>query len=58
MKLYSLSPNEKNKLSQKVKNYANHEFAYQDTIDAWHDTMLNCIKEFKDKRKNWTIEEV
>ena len=58
MKLYSLTPNEKIKLSKKVKDYANYEFAYQDTIDDWHNTMLNCIKEFKSKRKRWTIEEV
>jgi glycosyltransferase involved in cell wall biosynthesis len=58
MQLYNLTPNEKTKLSKKVKDYASYEFAYQDTIDDWHNTMLSCIKGFKNKRRRWTIEEV
>jgi len=56
--IYSLSKEEKIKLSKKVLNYANEEFSYQKTIDMWHESMLSCIENFKDKKKSWTIEEV
>ena len=44
---------EKQKLSKKVLKYAKNEFAYSNTINMWHNTMLNTLKEFKN-RKNWT----
>jgi len=55
--IYKLSPHQKEKLSKKVLEYANSEFNYQKTIDDWHDTMLDAIKNFKNK-KHWNIQEV
>ena len=57
MKLYNLTAQEKLKLSRKVKKYANEEFNHQNTIDKWHNTMLETIEKFKNK-KNWQIEEI
>ena len=56
-KIYSLSKEEKLSLSKKVKNYAQSEFSYQKTIDLWHDSLEATIKDWKQNRKNITIEE-
>lgn len=56
-KIYSLSKEEKLSLSKKVKNYAHSEFSYQKTIDLWHDSLEATIKDWKQNRKNITIEE-
>ena len=55
MQLFELSPKDRAELRQKVRNYVLSEFSYQKTIDDWHDTALNLIKTWKDKRKNWEI---
>ena len=57
MKIYQLPENEKVKLSKKVKDYADFEFKYQNTIDEWHDSMIKTINRFKNK-KHWDIEEL
>ena len=44
----------KKKLSDKVLKYADDEFAYQDTIDSWHNSMLKCLEDFK-QRKHWNV---
>jgi len=55
MKLYDLDTAEREKLRQKVRKYATSEFAYQKTIDDWHNFALNLINTWKEKRKNWEI---
>ncbi len=57
MKIYNLSDKDKKLLSRKVKKYANEAFGHQNTIDAWHNTLLDTVQSFN-KRKNWTIEEI
>ena len=54
--IYNLSIDEKNRLSKKVLDYANHEFLYQNTIDKWHETMLTTIQRFKESKSSWTID--
>ena len=51
-KMHDLSKEDKKILSDKVLNYASEEFRYQNTIDAWHESMLGAIEEFKDY-KSW-----
>ena len=58
MILYNKTPEEKELLSNKVKNYADSEFSHEKTIDMWHDTMIKCINDFKSKKINWSIEEI
>jgi len=41
-------------LSDKVLSYANEEFSYQKTIDMWHESMLDAIEQFKNK-KHWSV---
>ena len=50
--MYSASEEEKARLSEKVKEYVASEFDLQNTIDAWHSTMVELIEDFKaGKRK-------
>ena len=57
-KLYNMNEKEKSDLSKKVMAYAKHEFLYQNTIDKWHDTLLDTIDKFKNEKKTWDIEEI
>ena len=57
MKIYKMNQSQKNKLSKKVLKYAREEFSHQKTVDMWHNTMINTLKDFKEKRKNWNITE-
>lgn len=57
MKLFDLDYSEKSKLSDKVLNYAKEEFSMQKTIDMWHETMIQKIKDWKEKYQRITIKE-
>ena len=57
MKMYELSPDERKKLSQKVRNYALSEFNIFDTVNDWHDSLNETIERFKSEKK-WTIEQL
>ena len=58
MKLYNLTPQERKELSKKVKEYAKTQFAMEDTISAWDETMYECLEEFKKGFKSWRCEEL
>jgi glycosyltransferase involved in cell wall biosynthesis len=51
-KLHDMNDEEKSNLKKKVFDYAHTEFSYQKTVDLWHESMLNTIKEFK-SYKSW-----
>ena len=56
LKMYELSPHEKEELSIKVRDYANSEFPFHRTVDAWHNTLNNLIDNWKDEKENrWTL---
>ena len=57
MKMYRNSKNDHQKkiLSDKVLNYARSSFNYDDVVDAWYESMINTIDNFKN-RKNWISE--
>lgn len=57
-KLYALSDDDKKKLREKVRNYAKSEFAYQKTIDEWHNTMKNTIDNWKENYNRWELTEI
>ena len=57
-KLYknNKDPKKKKSLKRKVLKYAREEFNHQETIDAWSDSMLEAITDFKNNPpKNWDI---
>ena len=57
LKMYMLNNKEKLELSKKVKKYVDEEFSYEKTIDLWHDSLINTIKNWKENRSNICLEE-
>jgi hypothetical protein len=53
MKMYNLSEDEKNKLSEKVINYAVTQFNYNEMIDEWHDSLIEVHENWKNKYRRW-----
>jgi glycosyltransferase involved in cell wall biosynthesis len=52
-KLFSLSPDKKKSLREKVRSYALSEFGYQDTIDKWDKTLKDLSVSWKDNYKRF-----
>ena len=48
--IFDLNPEDREALSKKVRSYALEEFSHQKTVDLWHHSMLDAIKEFKSYR--------
>jgi glycosyltransferase involved in cell wall biosynthesis len=46
-KIYSMSPEEKQALSEKVKKYVADEFPLEGTIDKWHESLLALVQRWK-----------
>ena len=53
-KMYSMPSEERIALGNKAREYVLSEFAYQDTIDKWHDTMIDLLENWK--YKNYVVE--
>ena len=53
-KMYSMSNEERTTLGNKAREYVLSEFAYQDTVDKWHDTMTDLLENWK--YKNYEVE--
>ncbi len=47
-KIYSLSPKERDELGKKCQEYVKSEFSYENTINAWHDSLLKLITDWKE----------
>jgi hypothetical protein len=56
MKIYDLGTEGRKELGGKARDYVMSEFAYQDTIDKWHETMNDCIDNWQDKYERWSCE--
>jgi glycosyltransferase involved in cell wall biosynthesis len=54
-KLYNLSPVERNQLGEKSRAYVQSEFAYDDVINRWHETLSETIENWKSRRENWKM---
>ena len=50
MKLFEMTPAEKEAMAAKCIAYADHEFKYEDMISKWDETLEGCIKSFQDKK--------
>lgn len=53
--MYSLSDEDKIYLSDKVLNYADFEFKYEDTITAWDESLQETISNWKQNYKTYTV---
>lgn len=59
MKLYNMPKQERVALGLKAREYVQTEFGHQDTIDKWHDSLLELVTTWKtNKPKQWSLEEV
>tara|TARA_A100001011_G_scaffold399863_1_gene510652 strand:+ start:3823 stop:5079 length:1257 start_codon:yes stop_codon:yes gene_type:complete len=58
MKMFEMNDYEREMLSDKVKKYATTQFSLQKTVDDWHDTMLDTVKNWKSKYKKWECYEL
>jgi glycosyltransferase involved in cell wall biosynthesis len=60
MKIYELTPHEKEKMKAKVLEYCEHEFKYENMISEWDRTIQKTITEFKNKknRKAWEVQTI
>ena len=54
--MWALGPDGRKELGQKAYDYANFEFSYQNTVDKWHDTMLQTIETWKENLQRFTCE--
>jgi glycosyltransferase involved in cell wall biosynthesis len=54
-KLYNMSPQEKEELSLKVEKYANEEFAYEKTVDEWHNTLKDTVENWRNRYKRYEV---
>jgi hypothetical protein len=59
MKIYEMTPEQKDAMKKKVLEYVDYEFNYKNVISKWDETLEKCIKDFKIKRpKSWSIQEI
>ena len=49
MKLYEMGPDGRKSLGEKARKYVQEEFALQDTIDKWHESLLSTVEKWKNK---------
>ena len=54
LKIYNLSPSEKEALGEKVLNYARTEFSYQNTVDMWDKSLTDLLENWE--HKSWECE--
>lgn len=55
MKLYEMSDIDRQKLREKVRNYALAEFSHEKTIQLWHDTASNLVNTWKSRKIEYTV---
>ena len=53
MQMFEMGTEGRKKLGQKARQYVLEEFAYQKTIDDWHDTLNSTIENWKSNKKKW-----
>ncbi|NDC22826.1 MAG: glycosyltransferase [Proteobacteria bacterium] len=58
LKLYEMSPEEREALGQKARNYALSEFSLQSTVDQWDRTLTDLTENWKSVSSKWSIKEM
>ena len=58
MKIYELGPDGRRKLGAKARKYVQEEFSYDKTVDLWHDSMNDTIKNWRTNRKRWVCKTI
>lgn len=57
-KLWDMGPEERKVLGKKARDYVLSEFAYDKTVDLWHNSLLELVNKWKNKPQLWSIDEV
>jgi glycosyltransferase involved in cell wall biosynthesis len=57
MKLYEMSPEDRESLGNKARQYALSEFSLQRTIDDWDSTLTDLVNNWKSNKSTWSITE-
>ena len=57
-KIYNMSPEEKDALSEKVQEYVKSEFSYEDMIDKWDATLNEMLLNWKSRYERISLEEI
>ena len=57
-KLYEMSPEERDTLGAKARNYALSQFNLQNTIDDWDRTLTDLTENWKNNSKSWEVKEI
>ena len=58
MKLYEMSPEERDILGKKARDYVMSEFSLQNTVDAWDKTLTDLTDNWTASHSNWKITEL
>ena len=56
--MYKLGPKGRKRLGLKCMDYVDHQFDHDKIVDAWHQSMLDTIATWKQKRKSFELLEV
>ena len=57
--MWKMDSEERKALGEKARAYVESEFAYQDTVDAWHESLLNLVENWKKSPpRRWKMQEV
>ena len=58
MKMYELGPEGRKKLGQKAQDYAFSEFALENTVAKWDQTLTELIDNWRKRYNRWDIKEI
>lgn len=58
MKMYEEGPEGRERIGKKAREYVLSEFNIDNTIDMWHNTLLNLISDWKQKKRRSTRFEI
>ena len=58
LRMVEMPSEERKQLGKKAMEYAHSEFDLQDTVDKWHDTLIETIQNWRDRYARLQIEEV
>lgn len=56
-KIWDKKPEEYKKLKDRVLKYAREEFSHEKVVDAWHNSMIEAINDFREKKRkpSWDV---
>ena len=58
MKMYELGPEGRKKLGKKAQDYAFSEFALENTVAKWDQSLTELIDNWREKYNRWDIKEI